>query len=191
MRRLPTGELPLVTSGSLRDALLLGWQDTLAVANGEKTLEDAREQAITKMRKHAAEPEAPVGLMNAARILDCGPGTLSRRIERGWAFPAPAVVFEGVRGWLATDIAAYRDGEPYSKRDPNGLRGRYLSRADIGRRLGKSEGAVKAAISEKRWQAVPQPTGYLGKRPYWLKGDYDRWRKNERKRARRRKLRSS
>lgn len=64
-------------------------------------------------------------------------------LVRAHGFPAPVVVVKGARGWLATDMKAYAQGKPYPKREPDELRSRYLTRADIAKRLGKSEGAVK------------------------------------------------
>lgn len=83
---------------------------------------------------------------------------------------------ESDRAWLVKDIRAYKQGANFAAREEGELQGRYMGTGKLERRLGIAHPTLRRHVSNKRWDRVPQPEGFVSKgKPYWLRDKAERW----------------
>jgi hypothetical protein len=168
---LPTGrDRVLAAADGIRVSLATTWEGALAVARGEKTLEEARQEALTA-RLAAAGPL--VGAQLAGWILG---------LTRGGAhttrpdYPQPVVCLFGSNWlWLRSDIEAYGQGHRRFTHPRGALQGEYLDSREIAERLGITLNAVRKRVDLAQWERVPRPAGKAGKQLYWSRPEGERW----------------
>lgn len=160
-----TDMAPLVSSGAVRNAFGLGWQEILEVATGLRELPDIRARATAELARSAG----PAGLIAAGGVsLILGESrTVVSKLRREGGIPAAVVVVSGRPCWSIEQISAHREGRaiPPWAYDPDDI----LDSAEVARMLGISGDSLRTAIHERSWHRVPKPAGKPGGVHYWIR----------------------
>jgi predicted DNA-binding transcriptional regulator AlpA len=161
------GELRAADYMTIQNSLGIGWDDTIRVARGEVTLDEARKQHVEK-RNPSVRPEhalVTTGDIVAMWGRDKQAVAYSSNQE---GFPAPVVIVNDRRLWLRSDIEAYIEGEPVPEREPNELGHLYVTAGEAKKILGLTSSVAQLS-------GCPAPK-YSGSHFLWLRSEIEAWR---------------
>lgn len=191
--KLPAGQRPLVGVWMLTAELGLGWDQVLAIARGEKTVEQAwrereagtdkrssgagAEQATTRSSGRRKAPwDELVSAREAAAMLGLAHSQFDDHSRRR-SFPLPAARLGSARVWRRVDIETYRDGGTrFRTKRENELQGEIMDAHEVRRRLGIDQKLLTLRLRREQYHLVPKPTGRVGGWIYyWRRRDAERW----------------
>jgi hypothetical protein len=174
------GESLYVLGQALRNMTTLGWKNIIAVARGEKTVEEATEEETAALLPPRSK-HGVIGLTAIARILGVSTQHAKELADgrRTGGFPISVATIQGHRAWLVADIRAYKRGANFAKRTEGELQGEYMDAPELearSARLGMNHRTLWRCIGEQRWDRVPAPEGFLSRqKPYWLRKKAEKW----------------
>lgn len=170
----------LVRATALRNALSLGWPQALAVARGELELDEAIDEALAtelpRDRKNGL-----MGIAAIARFLRSSQQVVQEAADGGdKRFPTPVARISGHRGWLYQDVHLYKRRHATPKRQEDEQQYLFMDKEEIASRLDIPLESLRRKITEKRWDLVPPPEGYISSGgPYWKRAKAEHWFKGQ------------
>lgn len=173
-------EPELVFPDTICTQLGISWEDALAVAREEMSLDGAQDRALRDIG--AAGALSLIGLADIARLRRRTRPQVDADIRKP-GFPAPVATISGKRAWLLSDVLAYNDKNKVPSRVPGEMQGQFLDARQVQALLNRSGDYVRTAINKKHWHRVPQPAGQVSQCHYWLREGVDQWAPNYRPRS--------
>ncbi len=172
---LPEGWQRLVEDPDyIRGVSRTTWDNCLAVARDEKTLEEAQQQTLTT---YLSESGPLVGHWLASWVLGVSGHKYGHGLPPG--YPEPVVCLGKTNWlWLLSDIRAYGEGRRDFTHARGHLQHSYVDSDEIAEKLNVSLGTLNSRLvkaARKGWDKVPPPAGRAGKRLYWERAVVERW----------------
>ena len=150
------------------------WDNCLAVARNEKTLEEAQQQTLAA---YLSESGPLVGHWLASWVLGISGHKYAHTLPPG--YPEPVVCLGRTNWlWLLSDIRAYGEGERDFTHARGHLQQAYVDSDELAAKLNIRQESVRGRLvkaERKGWDKVPKPTGRAGKRLYWERAVVERW----------------
>jgi len=166
---LAPGQPTLLAHAGVASALCLPWAEVLSVARAEKTLSEARQQAIEALD----EESRPLGLISATQVgLVLGKAHSHIPYLAKHGLPKHRAQVAGQKGWSLQEIEAWRDGKPFpGSGDQSQLN--LIGSKELAERVGLTVESLRTAVHQQRWSSVPRPAGRIGKSRFWLDDDVE------------------
>lgn len=172
-RRDESESLPLVQANTLARTLLVPWDLTLAVARFEMELAAAQVRHLQALTK-ASGDLGIIGTTGVAIMLSKSLSYTNQLTTRP-SFPVHVLELGSTRAWYRSDIEAHRDDRPVPVRHRNELAASVIASADVCRKLNMRPDTLIAYIHRDEWHRVPQPTGSVSGRNFWLRSEVEKW----------------
>jgi hypothetical protein len=165
---------------ALRRTLSLKWPQTLAVARGEMTLEEAINEALATELPRARKGGL-MGVPAIARFLRSNQNTVQRAADGGdKRFPIPVARISGQRAWLYEDIHRYKRSYAVPKRQEDEQQHLFMDKEELATRLEIAPKSLMGKVNSHRWELVPPPEGFTSVGcPYWRRAKAEHWLKGQ------------
>lgn len=115
-----------------------------------------------------------VGTRGVALIMGVG-ATYAGQVARGPTFPAHILNLGRARAWYREDVEAYHLGKPVAVRTPGELNERIMTSEQVREPLGMRADPFIAGVHRLDWHLVPEPSGRVSVKLFWLRKDVERW----------------
>ena len=188
--REKVGERPLPSPSSITTGLALSWELAQRVATRELGVAQAQKLYLQQLIRESGPLELLP--MSAVAIMFKTTGKRAPRLTKEPGFPPPAARIGGGPCWYRADLEARRNGFDVTDREQGEAQRLIYSSAEVGRRLGLTSLQVATNVSHQSWHLTPPPAGRVSIYWYWLREDFDRWKKaRDRRLARERRARTA
>jgi hypothetical protein len=173
---LRVGEQPLSRVDTIRRGLPTGWENALAVARGELTMEEALEVELAE-QVPKGDRQALVGIAAIAKMLNHPQIKIENLLRTDTTFPVPVARIQGHRAWLYEDVKLYKRGLATPKRTEGESQALYMDTDELVSFLGlTNKRVVESCIREKSWDRIPPPEGAIAKSyHYWKRDKVKAW----------------
>lgn len=166
-------EPPLVTAGAVKMGLNLSWETALRIAGGKTNLSD---EYLSKQREiiDRTDPLRLVTIPETALLL----GVHRRVADNLRRDPdGPTVVGNIGNGdvFYKEDVLAYRNGEPLPVHLEGEIQNVVWDGTQIAHLLGIKASSLPSYRQARMFHKVPEHSGEVGNRYYWLREDVRKW----------------
>jgi hypothetical protein len=138
--------LALIQRTAVRRSLGLRWPDVLRVARSEA---DAAPLQARYEKERLEADKGPLGVISTTTIgllLDVSRPQVYRTRQLD-GFPKPVVKVSKHYGWVLADVLAYRDGQPFPRRERGEMQHLVMECEELAELLGYTPHGVRSAIN--------------------------------------------
>lgn len=160
---------------SLRSRLPVHWTRTLAIARGELTLEEAKEQEVGELLPKDRS-RALIGTSAVGKLINRSPTNVRLLAKEDKQFPTWVARIGGRRVWLYEDVLLYRRGLSPPSRSEGELQPSLMDTDELQARLLISREQMRRLIQQRRWDYIPEPEGAIADGfHYWRRELVKQW----------------